>query len=50
VDRTLKGAKPGGPPFESLTRFYLAINRGTATTLGLAIPKDLLLRADRMID
>jgi putative tryptophan/tyrosine transport system substrate-binding protein len=50
VDKILKGAKPGELPFESPTRFYLTINRRTATTIGLAIPKNLLLRADQMID
>jgi ABC-type uncharacterized transport system substrate-binding protein len=50
VDRILKGAKPGDVPFESPTRFYLIINRRTATSLGLTIPRDLMLRADRVID
>jgi len=50
VDRILKGAKPGEVPFESPTRFYLTINRRTAMSLGLAIPQDLMVRADRVVE
>lgn len=50
LDRLAKGAQPGELPVERPTRFELVVNLKTAQTLGLAVPRSILLRADHVIE
>jgi putative tryptophan/tyrosine transport system substrate-binding protein len=46
VAKILRGARPGDLPVEGADRIDLAVNLKTAGTLGLEVPRKIMLRAD----
>ena len=50
VDRILKGASPGDLPIEQPSAFEFSINTKTAASIGLSLPRELRLRANRLVE
>ena len=50
IDKILRGAKPVDLPVEQPAVFELAINLKTAKTIGITIPRELIVRADWIVE
>lgn len=50
VDKILKGGKPENLPVEQPTKFELIVNQKTAKRLGVDVPQEILMLADRIVE
>jgi putative tryptophan/tyrosine transport system substrate-binding protein len=50
LDKLLKGEKVSNLPVQQATAFELIVNTRTASAIGLTVPREILLRADDVIE
>ena len=50
ANRILKGSRPAEMPVEQVTKLELVINMATAKTLGVTIPRQVLARANQVLE
>jgi len=50
VGKILKGTRSRDLPVERPNRFVLVVNMRTAKSLGITIPRSVLVRADRLVE
>jgi putative ABC transport system substrate-binding protein len=50
IGRILKGADPGAIAVDQTARFQLAVNLKSARTIGVEVPRSILLRADKVFE
>lgn len=48
--KIFKGAKPADIPFEQPTHFTFVVNLRIAKALGITIPPEIMVRADKVLE